>query len=188
MHCNLKFNVMKNSNFTILRILSWILFIALLVEAGGFVFNILYTLFINTGEARYFWENVDLSALYKFDPVYFIVETSLMTSAAVLKALIFYFIVKLFEDKKYNLEQPFNHYVRRFISRTAFLALGIGAVSHLAANHAKWFVKKGVQMPDTQDLTIDGADVWIFMGIILLVIAQVFKRGIELQTENELTV
>lgn len=179
---------MKNSNFTILRILAWILFIALLVEAGGFVFNILYTLFVNTNEARYFWEDVDLSALYKFDPVYFIVETTLMTTAAVMKALIFYFIVKLFEDKKANLEQPFNHYVRRFISKVGFIALGIGAVSHLAANHVKWFEKKGVEMPGTQHLGIDGADVWIFMGVILLVIAQVFKRGIEIQTENELTV
>jgi len=43
-------------------------------------------------------------------------------------------------------------------------------------------------MPDTQHLRLGGADVWLFMGGILFFIAQIFKRGIEIQTENELTV
>jgi len=43
-------------------------------------------------------------------------------------------------------------------------------------------------MPDTQHLHLGGADVWLFMGVILFVIAQIFKRGIEIQRENELTV
>jgi hypothetical protein len=43
-------------------------------------------------------------------------------------------------------------------------------------------------MPDTQTLVLGGADVWIFMAIILFVLAQLFKRGIEIQNENELTV
>jgi len=43
-------------------------------------------------------------------------------------------------------------------------------------------------MPDVQYLRLGGADVWLFMGVTLFVIAQIFKRGIEIQTENELTV
>ena len=43
-------------------------------------------------------------------------------------------------------------------------------------------------MPDIQYLKFGGADVWLFMGIILLVIAQIFKRGVEIQSENELTI
>jgi len=45
-----------------------------------------------------------------------------------------------------------------------------------------------VKMPDTQHLRLGGADVWLFMSVTLFVIAQIFKRGIEIQTENELTV
>jgi hypothetical protein len=37
-------------------------------------------------------------------------------------------------------------------------------------------------------LNLSGADVWLFMGVTLYVIAQIFKKGIELQTESELTV
>ena len=50
------------------------------------------------------------------------------------------------------------------------------------------FDRQGVEMPDVQHLRIGGSDVWLFMGVILFVIAQIFKRGIEIQTENELTI
>lgn len=43
-------------------------------------------------------------------------------------------------------------------------------------------------MPDVRQLSFGGADVWLFMGVTLLVIAYMFKRGIEIQSENELTI
>jgi hypothetical protein len=43
-------------------------------------------------------------------------------------------------------------------------------------------------MPDAESLHFGGADVWLFMGVTLFVIAQIFKRGIEIQAENDLTV
>jgi hypothetical protein len=35
---------------------------------------------------------------------------------------------------------------------------------------------------------LGGADVWLFMGVALLVIGRVFKKGIEIQNEIDLTV
>jgi hypothetical protein len=43
-------------------------------------------------------------------------------------------------------------------------------------------------MPDIEHLRLGGADVWLFMGVTLFVIGHIFKRGIEIQSENELTV
>jgi uncharacterized membrane protein len=37
-------------------------------------------------------------------------------------------------------------------------------------------------------LKIGGADVWLLMGFVILVFAIIFKKGIELQSENDLTV
>ena len=34
----------------------------------------------------------------------------------------------------------------------------------------------------------EGADVWLFMGVILIIFAMIFKKGIEIQSENDLTV
>ena len=47
---------------------------------------------------------------------------------------------------------------------------------------------QGMPMADLDALNLAGADVWLFMAVILFVIAQIVKRGIELQAENDLTI
>ena len=84
--------------------------------------------------------------------------------------------------------QPFNKEVGLFIIKLSCLAFAIGLFHWWGVKYTEWFVKQGVKMPDIQHLRLGGADVWLFMGVMLFVIAQIFKRGIEIQTENELTV
>ena len=48
--------------------------------------------------------------------------------------------------------------------------------------------EKGLGAADLKALNIAGADVWIFMAVILFVIVQIVKRGIEIQNENDLTI
>lgn len=171
----------------VLLVISWIIFLGICIEAGTFLFNAFFPSVIPV-EAKYFGAGIDLTDLYKHDRGYFFVETFLMSIVAVMKALMFYLIIKILQDKKLNLSQPFNKDVRIFILKLAYLALFAGFFSNMGARYAAWFVKQGVKMPDVEYLRLGGADVWLFMGVILLVIAQIFKRGIEIQTENELTV
>lgn len=172
----------------VLYILSWIIFVGVCFEAGGFLFNTFFSLAIKPIGARYFWPNIDLSGLYRWDRGYFVIETMLMISVAVLRSVIFYFIIKLLHDKKLDVYRPFNAAVARFVARISYLSIFTGILSWWGAKYAAFFVTKGVNMPDVQYLRLDGADVWLFMGVTLYVIAQIFKRGIEIQTENELTV
>jgi len=172
----------------VLYILSWIIFVGVCIEAGGFIFNTFFTLVVNPVGARNFWEGLNLSALYQHDPGYFLVITSMMCLAAVMRALLFYWIIKILHDKKLDMSQPFNKDVQRFVFRISYLSLFIGICSWWGAKYSAWMVKQGVTMPDVQYLRLGGADVWLFMGVTLFVIAQIFKRGIEIQTENELTV
>jgi len=172
----------------ILYVLSWIIFLGVCIEAGGFIFNSFYVLVLNPVGAHRFWEQIDLSGLYEFDRGYFFVETLLMNIVAVLRACIFYLIVKILHDKKINMSQPFGSEMGRFIINLSYLAFGIGVFSWWGVKYSEWFVEQGVQMPDIHYLRLGGADVWLFMSVILFVIAQIFKRGIEIQSENELTV
>jgi hypothetical protein len=172
----------------VLYVLSWIIFIGVCIEAGGFIFSAFYTLVINPVNAAYFWERNDLSSLYAYDPGHFFAEALLISIAAVLKACIFYLVVKILHDKKLDMAQPFNEAMRRFIIKVSCLAFGISLFTAMGVNYAEWLVSKGIKMPDTQHLRLGGADVWLFMGVTLFVIAQIFKRGIEIQSENELTV
>jgi len=100
----------------------------------------------------------------------------------------FYLIVLILHNKKLSMTQPFNKEVGRLIFNISYLSFGIGLFSSWGVKYTEWLVSQGVKMPDIQNLGIGGADVWLFMGVILFVIAQIFKRGIEIQSENELTI
>jgi hypothetical protein len=172
----------------VLQILSWIIFIGLCIEAGGILFNALYTTLINPVGAKSFYQNLDLSSLYNFDKGYFVTEILLMSIVSILKSILFYLIVKIFHNKKLSLKQPFNTEMKEFISNLSYLSLAIGFFCCWGNQYTNWLIAKGVAMPNITNLKFDAADVWLFMGIILLVIAQIFKRGVAIQSENDLTI
>jgi hypothetical protein len=178
----------KDYAFIALNVISWIIFIGLCYEAGAYIFSTIFNLFFNPfGEGK-LWDVMNLSELHNFNQSYYITIASLMIITAVLKALMFYLIVKIFHAKKFDLSHPFNEPVRKFIVNIAWLALGIGLFSYWGAKDTANFVAEGVNMPAIQHLNLGGADVWLFMGVALLVIGRVFKKGIEIQNENDLTV
>jgi hypothetical protein len=184
----MEIKISSRTTLNILRVLAWIIFIGVCVEAGGFIVNAFIVLVTNSDGARNYWQGADLSPLLKYDRGHFMVQTLLMIIVAVMRVILFYLLIKLLYNKKVTLSQPFNNEVRRFILICGYLALGIAFFSGWGSNYAEWLGKKGIAMPDIQHLRLGGADVWLFMGVILFVIAHIFKRGIEIQTENELTV
>jgi len=173
----------------VLQILSWIIFIGLCVEAGGIAVNTFITLFINPSGVGNFWKGADyLSSLHAFDRGNFMVITLIMNIVAVLKAIMFHLIVKLFTEKKLNISQPFSKELRHFILNLSYLALGIGLFSHSGSEYSVWLAQQGSPKADLQALDLAGSDVWLFMAVVLFVIVQIIKRGIEIQKENELTI
>ena len=54
---------------------------------------------------------------------HFITLASQIIIVAVLKAIMFYLIVKTFHDKKLTISEPFNETVRQFIALIAWIAL-----------------------------------------------------------------
>lgn len=172
----------------VLNVLSWIIFVGLCIEAGGIIFNAIFTQIVNPDAAKYFWKEIDLDSLYQFDSGYFTVISLIISIVVVMKAIMFYQIIRVLHNKKLDFSKPFNTYIARFISSMAYLSLGIGLFSFWGVKYTQWLVGLGVTMPDVSHLRIGGADVWLFMCVVLFVIAQIVKRGIEIQTENELTI
>src|SRR5882757_7247865 len=91
----------------ILLVLSWIIFTGVCIEAGGFIFNAFFTLVLNPVGARHFWQEVDLSDLYNYDAGHFFAESMYMVIVAVMRAYLFYLIIKILSEKKLNMSQPF---------------------------------------------------------------------------------
>jgi ABC-type multidrug transport system fused ATPase/permease subunit len=171
-----------------LNILSWIIFIGICVRTGGYIFNTIFLLTSNPFGSHYFWEGADLSGLLVFDRGYFMVIAFLMILVSVMKSLMFYWIIKILHDNKLNMDKPFNNEICSFIFKLSYASLAIGLFSGWAAGYSVWLDEKGAFMPSLQSMHVDGAGAWWFIAVILFVIGHIFKRGIEIQTENELTV
>jgi hypothetical protein len=77
--------------------------------------------------------------------------------------------------------------VSLLISRISYVALGVGILTLTANGYSEWLINGGVALPTLQQYLGGGAEFLFFAGIIFF-IAQVFKKGIEIQSENELTV
>lgn len=171
----------------ILLVLSWLIFVGLCIEAGGYMTNAVAAL-ADPDVVPYLWRQVDLSDLFKYDHGYFFAVTSIMGIVSVMKAWLFFLIIRLLHNKQVSFARPFSKEVRRFIFHLSYVSLLIGLFSIYGLKYTEWLTRQGVIMPDTQYLHLGGADVWLFVSVILFIIAQIFKRGIEIQTENELTV
>lgn len=171
-----------------LHVLSWIVFIGLCLDAGIFIVYTVLTLVLEPAVAAKMWKEVDLAAVYNYSQSHFVTLTSLIIITTILKALMFYVIVLFFYKKNFNLAKPFNETTKKFVLKLGYLSLGIGFFSSWGTGFVEGLVRKGVSIPDLRFMRLAGADVWWFMGIVLMVIAFIFKKGIELQNENELTV
>ncbi|MFT3748643.1 MAG: DUF2975 domain-containing protein [Agriterribacter sp.] len=171
----------------ILYVLSFIIFVGLCIHAGACITNAVLAI-AKPGMVKFLWQVADLNELFNYDRGYFFVVTLLMSIVAVSKAVLFYMIISMLHSRNFSITRPFSEEVRRFIIKLSYMALLIGLFSGYGVRYTAWLTLKGIKMPDIQYLKLGGADVWLFMSIILFVIAQIFKRGIEIQTENELTV
>lgn len=173
----------------VLHVFSWIIFAGLCVEAGGVLVNTAITACINPAGVRNFWQGREfLTALLQWDYGYFLVITGLMIIVAVLKSLLFYQIIKLFTEKKMALSQPFNSVLVRGMSLCCWMALGIGLFAHAGQEYVRWLTPMVGTEAALEAMHLDGADVWLFMAVVLMLITQVIKRGVAMQAENELTI
>lgn len=190
MRRHFKYLVMSLNSSRVLQVLyviAWIIFVGLGIQAGALVTSLVFA-FVKPENISKVWKEVDLTALYHYHEGGFVQLLSLIIIVAVLKALMFYVIIKLIHSRQVDFSKPFSFAMERFLLNLGYLSLGIGLFSFWGLRVAAGFAKLGVVMPDSSELKIGGPDVWLFMGVIMFVLAFIFKKGIDLQSENDLTV
>jgi hypothetical protein len=178
---------MSKKNDAILKILnagSWIIFIGLCIEAGALIFNFVYTL-INPVAAQNIYKGLDLSELYRNSMPNFIGVMSFIVALSVMKAWLFFLVVKIF--MKLNLVKPFTDEVASLIEKISYEAFAIAIVSIIAMQFSKRLTQSGYDLSHADKYSNDLA-AFLMMGAIIFVISQIFRKGIELQNENDLTV
>jgi hypothetical protein len=170
--------------FKFLQVVAWFIFVGLCIEAGALAVNFVYSLF-NPLALKNLYNKLDLSAMYEKSQFVFFLIYGFILSISLLKAVLFYQVIKLIG--KLDLQKPFSEFVSLQIRRISTLALMIGFLSIVATRIVHNFSEKGFDVNQLNEYWTDGK-AFILMSAVLMIIATIFKRGIELQSENDLTV
>ena len=168
-----------------MEVLTWIAFIGLCIKTGALLFTSIMSLFFNPLAAGDLYLGLDLSALYATSQWKYICMLSLIIFLTGQKAYFFFLVTRLFS--KFNLKHPFSSSVSSLLMKMSYYALGIGVLVAISIEYFEFLVKQGNELPNLYDY-LDGVSEYFFMAGIIFIIAQVFKRGLEIQLENELTI
>ena len=170
--------------FKVLTVVAWIIFVGLCIEAGGLFVNFIYSLF-KPEVVKYLYNKLDLSEMYNRSKEVYIVMYVFILVIAILKSILFYNVIQL--TSKLDLAKPFSGFVSKKISSISYITFVIGFVSIVARQTAKNLSQKGYDIDMLNAFWVD-SQAYIFMAGVIFIIAKIFNRGIELQTENDSTI
>ena len=168
----------------IMKVLSWIVFIGLCINAGTPLVTYGISHFINPEAARDLFNDLDLFAISQSHPYWYALLVLNFSIIAALKAYMMYCVIEILSN--INLENPFSQPVFNLVSKLSGLALVIGIAIIVTKNQTKWMAKT-MDMGNYHGF-FGGGDEFVFFAGILFIISLVFKRGMELQNESELTI
>jgi hypothetical protein len=170
--------------FYALHVVVWLIFVGLSIEAGGLIVNFVFSVFKPEMVAN-LYQKLDLSKMYQQNIWIFYGTFSLVLFVSILKAILFYTVIEL--QLKLDLAKPFSRYVAQKIERIAFYTFFIGIISHIAKEVVKSLGYYGFDIDKLNQFWVDSV-AFILMAAVVYVIAIIFKRGVDLQNENDLTV
>lgn len=176
----------KTNNFVFwgLYIIAWIIFVGLSVEAGGLVVNFFFTLY-KPELLQNLYQKLDLTEMYKESSLAFFGIYSFILIISILKAYLFYIVISVMH--KMDRLKPFSNFVASQILQISYYTLSIGLLSYIARQLTKNLMHHGFVNDDLNQFWED-SQAFILMGAVIYIIATIFKRGVDIQTENDLTV
>ena len=172
--------ILKITNFFV-----WIIFIGLCVITGTLIFTTIISLTLNPAAADNLYLGFGASALLEHSRLSYTLLLSLIIISSGLKATLFYCVIKIIS--KINIIHPFKIEVAKLIFNISYISLSIGVVSILTDAYINWITQLDIHLSDFNN-EFGGSLEFLLLAGIVFVIAQIFKRGIEIQNENELTI
>lgn len=135
--------------------------------------------------AENLYSGLDLSQLKEFSNSEYSILVLCVISIIVLQAVMFFVILQIF--KHINFVSPFHERIEKLIFKLSLLSLGIGLLSKLTLGFSARYTSQGMNFPHLIE-HIGHGDAFLLFAGMLFFISILFKKGIELQTENDLTV
>jgi hypothetical protein len=176
----------KTNNFVFwgLYIMAWLIFVGLCIEAGGLLVNFFFSLY-KPEFVQNLYQKLDLTEMYKNSRIVFFGIYSFILTISILKACLFYIVIRLMH--KMDLSKPFSTFVARQILQISYYTVSIGLLSYIARQLTKNLTHYGF-VPDNLNQFWADSQAFFIMGAVIYIIATIFKKGVDIQNENDLTV
>jgi hypothetical protein len=165
---------------SIMNVIAWITFIGLSIKAGAMVISYAVSLF-NPEGAKNIYDGLNLFALRQWNVVFYSAMVLMLALSVLLKIFAAHMVIKILS--KINLVSPFVSAVALLIEKISYVILASWVVDLMIDLFARWLVNNGLY--ERADSVSGG---YIFVAGVLFVFAQIFKKGVELQNDNELTI
>ena len=164
----------------IMHFLAWLAFIGFMIKAGAILVSYGVSC-VKPEAAKNLYLGLNLHGLSQFSFWHYTLSVFLLVAILGMKAFAFFLAIKIL--MKVNLVNPFTIEVAGIIQRIGYVLLATWFMAMAANAHTDWLLKT------TGQLYGDWVETeFIFMAGLMFIISQVFKRGVEIQSENDLTV
>lgn len=176
----MKKNSKTETILVVMNVIAWITFIGLLIEAGA----ILLTYGVsaaNPKAAANLYRGLDFQSLRQYDFWHYTGVISLKAAILIVEAYAAYLVIKVLSTIR--LANPFTMDVAKKLENIAYTLVLAWVAVLLYNGQLKWLSK---EVADLENKRLS-PDFIVYAGLVFI-ISQVFKRGVEIQTENELTV
>ena len=174
----------NNLVFKGLHIVAWVIFVGLSIEAGGLIVNFIFSIY-KPEFIQNLYQKLDLSDMYNRSKWIFFSVYSFILFISLLKAHLFYVVIRLLS--KLDLSKPFSSFVSEQITQISYITFSIGILSYIARQTANSLQHYGFASDNLSEFWAD-SQAFILMAAVIYVIATIFKKGVEIQNENDLTV
>jgi hypothetical protein len=164
----------------VMNVIAWIAFIGFMIEAGAILVS--YGVSVaNPDAASKLYKGQDWFNLRQYDFWYYTGIISLKAAIFMIEAYIAFIIIKVLSSIK--MTNPFTMEVAKKLENIAYTLILVWVVVLIYNGQLKWLSKDVVGL---QEKSLS-ADMIVYAGLVFI-ISQIFKKGVEIQSENELTI
>jgi hypothetical protein len=162
-----------------MHIITWIIFIGLLIKAGGI--GITYFISLgNEGAAKDLYEGMNLLAYKQHSLTQYTIVVGNRLLQFSIQAYIAFLVIKLLSNL--NIQRPFNAHALKIMQKICYCLLLLWAIV-VTHNFHVGILETNTGIPG-ELLSSE----FVYIAGIVYVFSLLFKRGLELQSENDLTI
>ena len=163
-----------------MNVLAWLAVVGYIINAGAMLVS--YAVSVGNPEgAKNLYMGFNLFSLRQYDFWEYTGIVALQVAIVALEAYIAFLVTKVLS--KIKMSNPFSMEVANTLQKISYIILFTWVVSLIYNGHVSWLAKK---IPGLNEHLVPGE--FLLVAGVVFVFAQIFKKGVELQTENELTV